>query len=102
MKNVQTYTWKGKTLTPKQWAGVLGISVPAFYARLERELPWDKVFSPPMKGFASLSPEGRREMASRGGRIAHALGVAYHWSSEQARIAGSKGGKSKINKTILP
>jgi len=44
------------------------------------------------RGFASLSPERRREIASRAGRIAHALGHAHEYTSEEARAAGRKGG----------
>ncbi len=45
-------------------------------------------------GFAALSPERRRELASRGGRAAHARGTAYKWSLEEAREAGKKGGEA--------
>jgi general stress protein YciG len=44
------------------------------------------------KGFASMSPEKRKEIAGMGGRAAHAQGVAHKWSSEEAREAGRKGG----------
>lgn len=42
--------------------------------------------------FATLSPEGRRAMASMGGKAAHAAGTARKWTPEQAREAGRKGG----------
>jgi uncharacterized protein len=44
------------------------------------------------RGFASMSPERHREIASKGGRAAHALGRAHEWSREEARKAGQKGG----------
>jgi uncharacterized protein len=44
------------------------------------------------RGFASMSPEKQREIASKGGRAAHAKGTAHEWSSEEARAAGRKGG----------
>lgn len=44
------------------------------------------------RGFASLSPERQREIASKGGRAAHAKGTAHEWTREQAREAGRKGG----------
>lgn len=44
------------------------------------------------KGFASLSPERRREMARRGGQAAHRRGTAHQWTREEARLAGQKGG----------
>jgi general stress protein YciG len=39
-----------------------------------------------------MSPEKQREIASKGGRAAHAKGTAHEWSSEEARAAGRKGG----------
>lgn len=44
------------------------------------------------RGFASMSPEKVREIASKGGKVAQALGTAHKWTSEEAKIAGSKGG----------
>jgi len=44
------------------------------------------------RGFASMSPEKKREIASKGGKAAHALGTAHKWSSEEAQAAGRKGG----------
>jgi general stress protein YciG len=44
------------------------------------------------RGFASMSPEKQREIASKGGRAAHAKGTAHEWSSDEARQAGRKGG----------
>jgi uncharacterized protein len=45
------------------------------------------------RGFASMSPEKQREIASKGGRAAHAKGTAHEWTSEEARSAGRKGGQ---------
>jgi general stress protein YciG len=44
------------------------------------------------RGFASMSQEKQREIASKGGRAAHAKGTAHEWSSNEARDAGRKGG----------
>jgi uncharacterized protein len=44
------------------------------------------------RGFASMTPEKQREIASKGGRAAHAKGTAHEWSSDEAREAGRKGG----------
>ena len=44
------------------------------------------------RGFASMDRERQREIASKGGRAAHAKGTAHEWSSDEARIAGQKGG----------
>jgi len=43
-------------------------------------------------GFASMSPEKMREVASKGGKAAHKLGVAHRWTPEEASRAGRKGG----------
>jgi general stress protein YciG len=45
------------------------------------------------RGFASMSPEKQREIASKGGRAAHMKGTAHEWTSEEARRAGRKGGQ---------
>jgi general stress protein YciG len=47
------------------------------------------------RGFASMSEERRREIASIGGTEAHARGTAHEWTSEEAREAGRKGGKKR-------
>ena len=44
------------------------------------------------RGFASMDREKQRQIASKGGRAAHASGTAHEWSSEEARAAGRKGG----------
>jgi uncharacterized protein len=46
------------------------------------------------RGFASMDPQRQREIASAGGRAAHALGVAHEFTSEEARAAGRKGGEA--------
>jgi general stress protein YciG len=35
----------------------------------------------------------QREIASKGGRAAHAKGTAHEWTSDEARVAGRKGGE---------
>jgi len=42
------------------------------------------------RGFQTLTPEQRREIASQGGRAAHASGNAHEFTTEEARAAGSK------------
>ena len=44
------------------------------------------------RGFATMSQEKQREIASKGGRAAHAKGTAHEWSSNEGRDAGRKGG----------
>lgn len=48
-----------------------------------------------LRGFASMTPERRSEIASAGGRRAHQIGAARQFTSETAREAGRKGGLSK-------
>lgn len=47
------------------------------------------------QGFASMSKDKQREIASKGGKAAHAQGTAHEWSSSEAAEAGRRGGKSK-------
>lgn len=46
------------------------------------------------RGFACMEKEKQRGIASKGGRAAHAKGTAHEFDSEEARIAGRKGGLS--------
>lgn len=43
------------------------------------------------QGFASMDPKLQRQIASQGGRVAHELGKAHTFTSEEARAAGRKG-----------
>ena len=45
------------------------------------------------RGFASMDPDRQKEIASKGGRAAHAKGTAHEWSRDEARTAGRKGGE---------
>jgi general stress protein YciG len=45
------------------------------------------------RGFAAMSPERQKQIASEGGRAAHKQGVAHEWNSDEARRAGKKGGQ---------
>jgi general stress protein YciG len=47
------------------------------------------------RGFAAMNPEQQREIASEGGRAAHASGHAHEFTSEEARAAGRKGGEAR-------
>src|SRR5438309_5818728 len=46
------------------------------------------------RGFASMDPAKQREVASKGGRAAHAKGTADEFTSDEARVAGRKGGEA--------
>ncbi len=47
--------------------------------------PWER-------GFAKLSAERRREIASLWGQAAHKRGTAHRFTSDERRAAGRKGG----------
>jgi len=44
------------------------------------------------RGFAAMDPRKVSEIASKGGKAAHAAGTAHQFSSDEARVAGKKGG----------
>ncbi len=46
------------------------------------------------RGFASMDKDKQRQIASRGGKAAHAQGRAHEFTEEEARAAGAKGGTS--------
>jgi len=49
------------------------------------------------QGFASMDPQRQREIASEGGRAAHASGNAHEFNSEEASKAGSMSHKNDGN-----
>lgn len=44
------------------------------------------------RGFAAMDPKRVSEIASIGGRAAHAAGTAHEFTQDEAREAGRKGG----------
>lgn len=46
------------------------------------------------RGFASMDEQKQREIASKGGKAAHAKGTAHEFNSDEAREAGRKGGEA--------
>lgn len=44
------------------------------------------------RGFASMDPAKQRVLASQGGKASYASGTGHRWTTEEARIAGRKGG----------
>ena len=44
------------------------------------------------RGFAAMDRAKVSEIASKGGKAAHAAGTAHQFTSEEARAAGKKGG----------
>jgi general stress protein YciG len=55
-------------------------------AKMDQERPKSR------RGFASLTQEKRRAIASAGGKAAQAKGTAHRYTPEEARAAGRKGG----------
>jgi general stress protein YciG len=46
------------------------------------------------RGFASMDTGKQREIASKGGKAAHAQGRAHEFTPDEARVAGRKGGEA--------
>ena len=53
------------------------------------------------RGFASMDAARQREIASRGGKAAHAKGAAHEWDKSEAREAGRKGGLARRHRKAL-
>jgi general stress protein YciG len=47
------------------------------------------------RGFGSMDEDKQREIASKGGKMAHQKGTAHEFTSEEAKIAGQKGGQAR-------
>lgn len=47
------------------------------------------------RGFASMDPDEQARIAAKGGRAAHRKGTAHEWTSEEAKMAGRKGGRAR-------
>lgn len=43
-------------------------------------------------GSPKFDKDRQREIAAKGGRAAHAMGLAHRWTPEEAKVAGRKGG----------
>jgi len=46
------------------------------------------------RGFAGMDSQKQREIASKGGKAAHAKGTAHEFTPAEAREAGRKGGQA--------
>lgn len=44
------------------------------------------------RGFAAMSVEKQRSIASKGGKASHAKGTGHEWTPQEASVAGRKGG----------
>lgn len=54
--------------------------------------PANRVGNKSRRGFAAMSPETQRRIASEGGKASHASGRGHRFSADEARDAGRKGG----------
>lgn len=52
------------------------------------------------RGFASMNEDLQRQIASAGGRAAHASGNAHQWTPEEASEAGKKGGRARRTRRL--
>ncbi len=55
-------------------------------------VPEKKPYTGKPRGFAAMDRSKVSEIASKGGKSAHAAGTAHQFSSDEARLAGKKGG----------
>ena len=55
--------------------------------------PARRVGAKSRRGFAAMSPETQRRIASAGGKASHASGRGHRFSADEAREAGRKGGQ---------
>lgn len=58
----------------------------------ETETPKKATTAKKVRGFAAMDPRRVAEIARKGGKAAHAAGTAHQFSSDEAKIAGKKGG----------
>ena len=55
--------------------------------------PANRIGEKSRRGFAAMSPETQRRIASQGGKASHASGRGHRFSADEARDAGRKGGQ---------
>lgn len=51
-----------------------------------------------LRGFAAWPKDKLQKVASRGGVAAHAAGTAHEWTTQEATVAGAKGGRATQKK----
>jgi uncharacterized protein len=54
------------------------------------------------RGFAAMDRQRQREIASMGGKSAHASGHAHEFTSEEARAAGKKRHQRRASESASP
>lgn len=45
------------------------------------------------RGFAAMPADQQRQIAQKAGQLAHLRGVSHEWTTDEAKAAGSKGGR---------
>jgi general stress protein YciG len=73
-------------------ASISNLANPAAAAAKSSTRPANRVGTKSRRGFAAMSPETQRRIASEGGKASHASGRGHRFSAEEARDAGRKGG----------
>ena len=77
----------------RQLHAVMGKRIDGLDARIEAVIGTEQRKAPkPARGFARLSVEERRRVASQGGKISQAKGTAHRYDSQSGAEAGKKGG----------
>jgi uncharacterized protein len=70
-------------------------AVPSEGGELQPDPPPQAVSAQPARrrrGFATMNPDLVRQIARKGGKAAHASGTAHEFTSDEARVAGRRGG----------
>ena len=73
-------------------ASVPASTSPSSSAAKTATRPANRVGTKSRRGFAAMSPETQRRIASEGGKASHASGRGHRFSADEARDAGRKGG----------
>ena len=76
---------KNENATTPEPQQTVSVDAPAAAAPVEERRPR-------RRGFAAMDRDRVKEIASKGGKAAHAAGTAHQFSSDEARNAGRKGG----------
>ncbi len=80
------------TVIPTVSTTVSTTAVPAAFTAKTTTRPANRVGTKSRRGFAAMSPETQRRIASEGGKASHASGRGHRFSTDEARDAGRKGG----------
>ena len=73
-------------------SNVATTTIPSLTSAKVSTRPANRMGTKSRRGFAAMSPETQRRIASEGGKASHASGRGHRFSAEEARDAGRKGG----------